>query len=226
MSYTYDTFLKPLSSTDTKIQIVDTIGYITHTINPFEVANSLASSKYLKISLKNHTVIDIPFSTQEEVKLALKNFNDHLSSLICGKKEFYDQVYYQFSHGQVDPLDGVSYFIGNLSDVPPQTSSSDSRKVKSKYKGTINIVTITTNIAGFLGSDEEQTFRINNITKGTSTLITDSYVNDTANKLDSYDLVVPLEVSVDDELEIEWVTPNFVTSPTSVRHYFNVYLLV
>jgi len=228
MSYTYDTFLKPLSGTDTKIQIVDTNGTVTHIIDPFTVVNSMYSGKFLKITLRNQTILDIPFLNENEVKLALQEFNIQKSTLTCGRKDEdeYVQIFYQFSHGSIDPLDSVSYYIGNITDLPPQTTSSDSRKVKSNYKGEVRSVTITTNISGVLGSQEAQVFSIKNITKGKTSVIVSNYFNDSANKIDTYELTTPLSVDVDDEMEIIWETPVFSTPPISVRHYFNVYMVV
>jgi hypothetical protein len=71
MSYSWDKFLRPLSATDTNIQILDNNGIATHTINPYAILNVLINNNIIKISLRSGKVITIPFSTINESKLAL-----------------------------------------------------------------------------------------------------------------------------------------------------------
>ena len=40
MAYNLNTFLKPLSSTDRLIQIIDSAGLVKYSINPFTVKNT------------------------------------------------------------------------------------------------------------------------------------------------------------------------------------------
>ena len=135
------------------------------------------------------------------------------------------QVFYNFSHGQMDPMDSTSYYIGDLSDIEASSFSSKSRRVKSKVNGSINSVTIMTYIAGSIGSGESQTFVLNNFTSGLSSVITSTYSNISASQLDNFVLSTPLVISVDDELEIIWTNPNYETNPISIRHNFNVYVV-
>lgn len=134
-------------------------------------------------------------------------------------------ITYQFSHSSVDPIDNGVYHIGNISDFPPQSNISiASKRVKSLVTGEIKQVSIMTQILGNLGTEEKQTFILKNFTTSESITITPNYKHESNNQLDNYDLEDRLSISKDDELEIIWQTPTFKTSPTLVRHNFNVYI--
>ena len=81
MSYSWDKFLKPLSDTDTNIQILDNNNVVTHTINPFVILNVLINNNLIKVSLKSGRVITIPFSTLNESKLALPRIKQYIDTL-------------------------------------------------------------------------------------------------------------------------------------------------
>lgn len=134
-------------------------------------------------------------------------------------------VTYQFSHSPMDPVDNMTYYIGDISDSPAQSNNSIlSKRVKSMVDGKVNQVNIMTQILNKLGSSESQTFTLNNHTKGTSVVITSEYKNITNSQLDNFVLETPLDVSSNDELYITWVVSNFSISPVSVRHNFNIYI--
>ena len=134
-------------------------------------------------------------------------------------------LFYQFCHGAMDPMDNTDYYFGNISDLPAQSGLSvPSRRVKFLFNGTINEVTIMTQISGSIGSNESQQFKLNNYTTGSYSVITSTYSNTSVSMLDVFSLDNPLVVNDGDEVEIIWSTPVFVTSPTIVRHYFNVYI--
>ena len=44
MSYSYDKFLRPITTTDKNIQIIDNTGIVKYTINPFSVINVMISN--------------------------------------------------------------------------------------------------------------------------------------------------------------------------------------
>jgi hypothetical protein len=128
---------------------------------------------------------------------------------------------YQFSHSPMDPVDNMIYHIGDISDSPAQSNNSiKSRRVKSLISGTVKHVSIMTQILGEIGSNESQTFILNNYTKGKSSIITSNYTNYSNSQLDNYELQNKLDVSINDELEIIWEVHVFSSSPTSIRHNF------
>lgn len=134
-------------------------------------------------------------------------------------------LFYQFCHGAMDPIDNTDYYIGNISDLPAQSGVSvPSRRVKFLVNGIINEVSIMTQISGTLGSSENHQFKLSNYTTGSYSIITSTYSNTSASMLDVFTLSNPLTINDGDEVEIVWSTPVFVTSPTIVRHYFNVYI--
>lgn len=81
MSYTYDTFLKPVTTTDRNIQILDTDGNVKYTLNPFSVLNVMASNNILRISIKSGRVILVGFSSSNEARLALPRIQEQIDTL-------------------------------------------------------------------------------------------------------------------------------------------------
>ena len=81
MSYSYDRFLRPITSTDRNIQILDNTGIIKYTINPFSIVDSMVSNNLLKINLKGARIITINFSTSNEAKLALPRLQAQIDTL-------------------------------------------------------------------------------------------------------------------------------------------------
>jgi hypothetical protein len=119
----------------------------------------------------------------------------------------------------------MSYYIGNIPDVPAQSNNSiASKRVISLVSGQVKKVTIMTQIGSDLGSNENQVFTLRNFTKNTSSVIASSYKHVQNSQLDNFILDSPLNISVDDELEIIWHVSTFANSPKLVRHAFNVYV--
>ena len=81
MVYSWDKFLRPVSDTDTNIQILDNSGVITSTINPFAIINVLIHNNIVRVSLKSGRVIDITFSTINESKMALPRIKQSIDKL-------------------------------------------------------------------------------------------------------------------------------------------------
>lgn len=132
-------------------------------------------------------------------------------------------INYQFSHSPMDPVDNMSYFIGNIPDSPAQSNNSiSSKRIQSSVTGRVTQVSIMTQVLGELGSDESQCFILKNYTKGTSIIISNTYKHISSSQLDTFVLQIPFDVSKNDELEIKWLTPTFRIGPTIVRHNFNV----
>lgn len=131
---------------------------------------------------------------------------------------------YQFAHSFMNPVDDISYYIGNVADQPAQSGSSiASKRVKVLYSGSIKKVTVSTNILGDIGSTESQSFYIRNHTTATQSTIVSSYIHSTFSQIDNYTLSTPLVVNQNDEMEIIWQVPTFQYSPTNVRHLFNAF---
>jgi hypothetical protein len=132
-------------------------------------------------------------------------------------------INYQFSHSSMDPVDNMSYYIGNITDSPAQSNNSiSSNRIQSSVTGRATQVSIMTQIIGELGTDESQSFILRNYTKGTSVIITNNYKHLSSNQLDTFVLQIPFDISKNDELEIKWQTPSFEITPTIVRHNFNI----
>ena len=71
MTFSYDKFLRPISSGDRNIQIYNNEGVLVYTINPFSIVNTFVSNNLLKISLKSQRVITLDFLNSNLAKIAL-----------------------------------------------------------------------------------------------------------------------------------------------------------
>jgi len=104
MIYSWDKFLKPISSTDTNIQVMDNGGMVTHTINPYAVLNVLINNNLLKVSLKSGKVIVITFSTINESKLALPRIKQMIDAICRRAPIFVDNEIKNYVNSVTNPF--------------------------------------------------------------------------------------------------------------------------
>ena len=81
MSYSYDKFLRPITSSDKSIKILDNTNDIKYTIDPFVITNVAVTNNILRISLKSLKVILLDFSTSNEAKIALIRIQEQIDIL-------------------------------------------------------------------------------------------------------------------------------------------------
>jgi hypothetical protein len=81
MSFSHDKFLKPITSKDRYIQILDDNGVTKHLINPFSIINVMVSNNLLRINLRENKFISILFNSINESKLALVNIQIQIEQL-------------------------------------------------------------------------------------------------------------------------------------------------
>jgi len=130
-----------------------------------------------------------------------------------------------FSHAAFSPADGVTYYIGDLVDLTPAASDLVTRRIKSQFKGEVVSVSIMCALGGINGTSENVTYQISNSTTSTTQTITTT-AQLTGDFLQTYTLLTPLAVSVDDEIGIRMVCPTWVTNPTSIRQRFTAKIRV
>jgi len=127
-----------------------------------------------------------------------------------------------FGHDSVSPVDSTTYYIGGQFNLAAVTTASDGRRLISPVTGYVTQVAFSRTVGGTLGTSETSTFTINNTTQSTSSTITTTATYDSSSSLINYILSSPLYVVNGDKLEIRWVTPTWVTNPTTVRQQINV----
>lgn len=81
MSYSYDKFLRPITSSDKSIKILDNTNDIKYTIDPFVITNVSVTNNILRVSLKSLKVILLDFSTSNEAKIALIRIQEQIDVL-------------------------------------------------------------------------------------------------------------------------------------------------
>lgn len=82
MSFSYDTFLKPITISDNYIEILDTDLNVIYTINPRNISSPMISNNLIKISLKSGKIIMIDFSTTNESKDALQKLQLQIDEIL------------------------------------------------------------------------------------------------------------------------------------------------
>ena len=190
-----------LNTTDVLVQIVDTNTneLIYGTVDNYQ-SNSLDVT--LSTTINNIKVLVIGSSVSQIVPKG--------------------SIVYTLGHDSISPTDNNDYFIGQNFNLTPSTSSNDGRRFIVQKTGTVTQVSIKRTITGTLGSSETNNFYVNNVTQATQGFITSGETFDSSSSLTNYTLSTPLNVTAGDKLEIEWLTPAWVTNPTSVRQVFNM----
>lgn len=251
--YSIDKFLRPLTTNERNVQIYGDNGIVQYTIMPYSVVSLFVSNTVIKVNLKSGKSISLPFTTNDIAKAAMSKLRFYLDELrkkapIHVDKELENYVIvngggtgsnngggggtistttntiYNFSHGEISPGDNETYYIGDISDLPPNNISSSATRVLMFVGGHVTQVSILTSISGATGSSEPQSFYIRNFTTGSQSIITENYVNVAPSQINNYFLQEPLNVNSGDAIELLWTTPTFNISPTFVRHSFSVYL--
>jgi hypothetical protein len=82
MIFSYNKFLRPISSTDTNIQILDNSSNVIYTLSPFSIRTTRSSNNILDITFKSGKVISISFSSNNESRTALGLLQSQIDSLL------------------------------------------------------------------------------------------------------------------------------------------------
>lgn len=122
---------------------------------------------------------------------------------------------------QDSPADAQTLYFGGLVS-RPETGTAASARVYIPRGGNVTKIYIGMQVAGVLGTTETSTmsFRLNNtsdtsISAGIRCDATPAFFSNTA---------LSIAVAAGDYFEIKWVTPTWVTNPTNVRTWVDVYI--
>jgi hypothetical protein len=122
------------------------------------------------------------------------------------------------------PLDSTIYYIGNFLTQQASTTQSPSRQVIAMSSGWATDVSLMVSTAAPLGTSEDSTLTLRNVTTVTNSTITTTLEHNVAAQLLNFTLSSPLQITKGDVLEIQWLTPNWGTNPAAVRHVAQVLL--
>lgn len=118
----------------------------------------------------------------------------------------------------VSPADGSIYYFGTINNNAPETANT--YRIKSPKNNAVFNVTATAIIRTSLGSAQNSTVKIQNITAGTSeTLSTGLTATD---RINSVTALSTLANTAGDEMTIEITNPSWVSNPTGVQYQFIV----
>jgi hypothetical protein len=122
------------------------------------------------------------------------------------------------------PLDTTIYYIGNFLTQQASTTQTPSRQVIAMSSGWATDVSLMVSTATPLGTSEDSTLTLRNVTTATNSTITTTLEHNVASQLLNFTLSSPLQITKGDVLEIQWLTPNWGTNPAAVRHIAQVLL--
>ena len=91
MNFSFDKFLKPLTSSDKNIKIYDNNNVIKYIINPFNVKTLNISNNLITINLESNRNIVLDFSTQNETKQAIQKLQIYVDTLKNSLVPYYIQ---------------------------------------------------------------------------------------------------------------------------------------
>jgi hypothetical protein len=180
MAYNYQNFLRPISSEDRNIQVIDSTGKIKYTINAFHIVNTVVSNNIVKINLKSNKVISIDFNTNNEAREALSFLQTQIDTLVNKVpynidkqiENFVLDQSFQGSQGifEIEPEGGTLSIFGTTSqygDILPGFDNtynlgSPALQWKSLYVGTSSIY-----IGGVTLSSHDDSIVMNSLNLGT-----------------------------------------------------------
>jgi hypothetical protein len=125
------------------------------------------------------------------------------------------------AHSSLNPADSLSYYFA-ANAAPAATSSAAIRRKPAGITGHIYSVTMQITISTTLGTSENSTFKINNVTQGTTTTVSTTLAYTAVGLSLQWDLVSPFAVTKGDQIECQIDMPAFATNPVAVIHYVDL----
>jgi hypothetical protein len=125
------------------------------------------------------------------------------------------------AHSSLNPADSTSYFFA-ANAASASTSTNALRRKPAGITGHIHSVAMHITIATSLGSSETATFKINNVTQGTSVTVSTGLVYTATGLSLQWDLASPFAVTKGDQIECQVDMPAFATNPVAVIHYVDL----
>jgi hypothetical protein len=137
---------------------------------------------------------------------------DAVFDALAAKK---DTFLLQSNTSLFNPADATTYYIG-LSTISPNTTDTNfAFKIGYNFRIIGSIITSTTN--GTSGTTENSTINFKNITTATSSLISNSVKTNATTTASINQTVTGLNITglATDDVCFEWITPTWVTNPTT-----------
>lgn len=103
-SYSYDTFLRPLTASDRNIKILGIDLIVRYTIDPFNILNTSVVNNLIRINLKSTKIITIDFSTSNEAKMALVRLREQIDILTTKTPFLIDKDVQNYVTNVIDTL--------------------------------------------------------------------------------------------------------------------------
>jgi hypothetical protein len=139
MSYSYDKFLRPITTSDKSIKILDDTNDIKYTIDPFVITNTAAINNILRISLKSLKVILLSFSSKNEAKVALARLQEQIDILTTKVPILIDKDIQNYIRNQIEQV-GIIVGPTGSQGIQGPTGSADRYSATSSTTFEVPIV--------------------------------------------------------------------------------------
>ena len=126
-------------------------------------------------------------------------------------------------HDAISPGTGSIYYFGNVFNLAASLSSVESRHIYIGMRGTIKRVSMNYSIGGTVASAEPAIITLRNLVTSQSVILTNSQQYNISEFGTLFTLSSPLQVNIGDKVDIQISFPVWVTKPTSLRHFMNLY---
>ena len=136
MNYSYDKFLRPLTTSDKTIKILDDTYSIKYTIDPFAIVNYAVISNLLRISLKSSRVITLGFSTTNEAKIALGRLQKQVDQLVLVTPFSIDKNIENYINAKIEE---VGMIVGPTGATGPQGLTGSADKYSATSSTTLEV---------------------------------------------------------------------------------------
>jgi len=124
MNFSFDKFLKPLTSSDKNIKIYDNNNVVKYITNPFNVKTLNISNNLITINLESGRNITLDFATQNEAKQAVQKLQLYVDTLKNSLVPYYIQHAVELEAPNFTK--GPTGSTGNIGPIGPEGVKGDS----------------------------------------------------------------------------------------------------
>jgi len=186
----------------------------------------------LKIKAKDYSNLDITkILDLEDIGIISQTIRDGVTTSAPSEDAVFDALgakkdtfMLQSGSAALNPADATTYYLG-LSGIAPNTTATNfAFKIGYDFR-VVGCIILSAN-AGTAGTAENNTVNFRNITTATSTLISNSVKTNSTSTSHINQTVTGLNITgaANDDVCFEWITPTWVTNPTTCTLILRVYI--
>lgn len=219
----FDTFVATPNSANLAALITDegtafNKNFGTGTTNIVEIGSTLGNSLITSTDAngKLQTLSTTTYPSLTELSY-VKNVTSAIQTQLDTKATFLVGEWYSDATA-VSPADGSVYYFGTINNNAPETANT--YRIKSPKTNARWLVTCTAMVRTALGSAQNATVKIQNITQSTEDTISTAFA--ATDRINSVTGQSTLASTAGDEMTIQITNPSWVSNPTGVQYQFFV----